>query len=142
MIALVAMLSDCERGADSSGALIGARRAAWEREVRALREQQSTLVTRFERKGLSSSGLPAERRVRVAIDGARQSISDVENQLERAGARMEAAHRGGHAVEHSIDEESARARDYLRALADQLLDASKQLDDVGRGDNRAKDGSP
>jgi hypothetical protein len=85
------------------------------------------------------SGGPAALRTRAVLDGARQSIADVESQLAQAEARMEQAiRRGGEAGQRSIDEESAKARSYLQALAEQLGAATRQLEDLSRNEAETK----
>jgi len=77
------------------------------------------------------------------LDGARQSIADVEIQLAQAANRVEQAiRRGGQAGEQAIDEESIRARGYLQGLGDQLSTAARQLDVLATSDEEAKRQSP
>jgi len=72
-------------------------------------------------------------RARAVVDGTRQSITDVESQLAQAEGRMEqAVRRGGDAGERAIEEESVKARGYLQALGEELVEATQQLDQFSR----------
>jgi len=133
----------CERSAEASRAIVAERRASWTREIAGIREQHAALAARLGGHGTGSSGGPAALRAHAVLDGARQSITDVENQLAQAEGRMQQAiHHGGEAGQRSIDEESAKARGYLQALAEQLGAAAGQLDELSQNENEAKKQSP
>jgi hypothetical protein len=134
-LGLAALAVGCERSAEASRALVAERRASWSRELAGIKEQQSALATRL---GGAGQG-PAAQRTRAVLDGARQSITDVENQLAQAQQRMEQAiRRGGEDGRRAIDDESARARDYLQALGEQLVAAAQQLEEFSRSEDETK----
>lgn len=140
-VALVATIAfgsaiGCERSADASRALVAERRAAWAREIAGIREQQAALASRMGSSGAGTGDSPAVRRTRAVLDGARQSIADVENQLTQASTRMEhEIRRGGEAGRQAIDDESARARGYLQSLGDQLGAAAQQVEELARNED-------
>jgi hypothetical protein len=138
---VIALLSGvgCERSAEASRAIVAERRASWGREIAGIKEAHAALAARLGGQGSGLSGGPAALRTRAVLDGARQSIADVESQLAQAEARMEQAiRRGGEAGQRSIDEESAKARSYLQALAEQLGAATRQLEDLSRNEAETK----
>jgi hypothetical protein len=134
----LAWAAGCDRSAEASRAVVAARRASWAREIGGMREQQAALAARLSEQGTGSNAGPAALRTRAVLDGARQSIADVERQLAQADGRMEQAiRRGGEAGQHSIDDESANARGYLTALGEQLAAAARQLDGFSRSEAEA-----
>jgi len=73
------------------------------------------------------------------IDGARQSIVDVQRQLDQAATRMEqAARRNDRAGEQALDEESLLARQYLQSLGEQLTAAAQQFEQFSRHETESK----
>ena len=133
----------CERSAEASRAVVAERRASWAREIAGIKAQQAALAARLGQQGAGSAGGPAAVRTRAVLDGARQSIADVESQLAQAEARMEQAiRRSGEAGQHAIDDESVKARAYLQALGEQLGAAAQQLDDLSRSEDEPKQQSP
>jgi hypothetical protein len=135
--------SGCERNTEASRALIGERRASWAREIAGIKEQHAALAARLGGRGAGATGRPAEQRMQAVLDGARQSIVDVESQLSQAQTRMEQAVRhGGEAGRRAIDEESVKARGYMQALGEQLVTAAQQLDDLSKSADKTKAQSP
>ena len=141
---LVQFAAGCERHADASRALLAERRASWGREIAALKSQHAALLARSEGlSGLHAAAGPSQQRMHVVLDGARQSIADVEIQLAQVESRVEPAiRRGGQASEQAINDESARARSYLQGLGEQLSSAARQLDVLASSDDEAKRQSP
>jgi hypothetical protein len=126
----------CDRSTEASRALIVERQASWTREIGAMRQQHAALAARIGQRETEGGDGPAEQRTLAVLEGARQSIADVESQLAQATPRLEAAATGGgEAGQRAIDEESARARAYLQALGEQLRTAGRQIDDFGRNQN-------
>jgi len=132
IVALI-VTGGCDRSADASRTLIAGLRASWTREIAGLKSQHLALVARLGSRGTDSSDGPAAMRARAVVDGTRQSITDVESQLAQAEGRMEqAVRRGGDAGERAIEEESVKARGYLQALGEELVEATQQLDQFSR----------
>jgi len=135
----VASVAGCERSAEASRALAAERRASWSRELSGIREQHAALVARFGERRNGGNASPAIVRTRAVLDGARQSIIDVDSQFAQAEMRMaEAFRRSGEAGERAVDEESARARSYLQALGEQLGTTAQQIEDISRSEDDAK----
>jgi hypothetical protein len=140
VVALTATVG-CDWGAEASRALLAERRDSWTRELAGLKAQHAALAGRVD--GRVASGAPAERRTRAVLDGARQSIADVEGQLRQAETRAEEGiRRGGAAGEKSIEAESAQARRYLQALAQQLGAAARQVDRLAWGEGESRQQTP
>ena len=136
-------VGSCERGAEVSQALIAQRRAAWAREISGIREQHAALTGRLGQEGTSLNPAPAQARMRTVLDGARQSITDVENELAQCVARMEHGSQGsGEAAQRAVEVETAKARGYLQALVAQLDSAATQVDGLTRGTGEAKQATP
>lgn len=124
----LAVTAGCERDGGAIRAALASRQAEWQREIQSLKAQQSALSERYV-PGSSTAAL----RVHAAIDGVAQSIADVEAQARQISPRVEVAiGRGGEAGEKALDEESARMRDYLQALATDVASAGRQLDELGK----------
>jgi len=121
----------CERSAESSRALIAARRASWAREIAGIKEQHAALEARLGGQAAGPGAGPAEQRARAVLAGVRQSIDDVETQLAQAETRMQrAVGESGESGERAIDEESVKARSYLQALSDGIAAAAQQLEQM------------
>jgi len=133
----------CERNTEAARALIAERRASWAREIAGIKEQHAALAARLGARGAGAIDRPADQRMHAVLDGARQSIVDVESQLSQAQTRMEQAiRRGGEAGQRAIDEESVKARGYMQALGEQLVTAAKQLDDLSKSEDKTQQPSP
>jgi hypothetical protein len=77
-------------------------------------------------------------RLRAALDGATQSLVDVEGQMRQVGPRIEQAiGEGGDVAEKALDEETSRMTAYLQGVAADLASVGRQLDEV-RGRDRGK----
>lgn len=140
---VVVVGAGCERSAEASRAVVAERRASWSREIAGIKQQQAALAARLGPQRTGAASGPATLRTRAVLDGARQSITDVESQLAQAEARMELAiRRGGEAGQHAIDDESVKARGYLQALGEQLAAAARQVDDLSRNEDEAKKQTP
>src|SRR5262249_13907977 len=112
---------------------IAGLRASWAREIAGIKSEHAALVARLGSQGADSKDGPAAIRARAVLDGTRQSIVDVENQLAQAEGRMEQTARGGgDAAQGMSDEESVKARGYLQALNEQLVVTAQQLDQFPR----------
>jgi chromosome segregation ATPase len=140
VVMVVASVAGCERGGEASRAVLAERRASWAREIAGLKSQHEVLATRFEgRSGTGAGASASERRMRAVLDGARQSIADVESQFAQAEGRVaQAIRRSTQAGEKALEEESARARSHLQALGEQLGAVARQADDRARTDDEAK----
>ena len=139
---VLAAVAGCERGGEASRAVLAERRASWAREIAGLKAQHEVLATRLEGRPAPGEGAGAaasERRMRAVLDGARQSIADVESQFAQAEGRVDQAiGRGSQAGERALEEESARARSYLQALGQQLGAVARQADERARTDDETK----
>jgi hypothetical protein len=139
VITALTSVSGCERSPEQARALVEAQRASWTRELGGIKEQQAILATRFEQQSAGAGASPAALRVRAVFDGARQSIIDVQSQLDQAATRMEqAARRNDRAGAQVLDEESVRAREYLQSLREQLTAATQQLEEFSHRETEAK----
>jgi hypothetical protein len=135
VVALAWAATGCQQSAEVARAQIAERRASWAREIAGIKEQNAALLARLGGRGVGSGASAAAVRMRATLDGGRQSIADVENQLAQAATRMEeATRRGGRAAEQAIEEESVRVRGYLQALGEQLGATARQLDEFGNQD--------
>jgi hypothetical protein len=141
-IALVAAVG-CEQGADAQRAMLAQHRSSWTREIAGLKELHAALAARLNERLGGARGGPAGTRARAVIDGARQSIVDVENELDQAATRIDQAIRhGGDSGEKALKEESARARGYLQGLHDQIGGGARQVDALALGGNGTKQARP
>jgi hypothetical protein len=144
VVIVLAAVAGCERGGEASRALLAERRASWAREIAGLKAQHEVLATRLEGRpapgaGAGAGAIASERRLRAVLDGARQSITDVESQFAQAEGRVDhAIRRGSQAGERALEEESARARSYLQALGEQLGAVARQADERARTDDETK----
>jgi len=134
--------SGCERSPEEARALVDARRASWARELGGMKEQQAILAARFEQQRAGADNSAAALRLRAVIEGARQSIVDVQSQLDQAATRMEqAARRNDRVGDGALDEECLRARQYLETFGEQLTVAAEQVEEFSRGETAAKEKS-
>jgi hypothetical protein len=131
LIALAIAVGGCERSAEVSRAVLAQRRDSWSRELAGLREQHAALAARIDDRAGAARG-PEVIRTRAVLEGSRQSIVDVENQLQQTETRLEEAIRRGDSAEKAIDQESALARGYLQGLGEQLGAAARQVDVLAR----------
>jgi len=139
LAAFGAGVGGCERSPEQARAVVEARRASWARDLGGLKEQQALLAVRFEQQQAGGGGSAATLRLRAMIDGARQSIVDVQRQLDQAATRMEpAARRNDRAGEQALDEESLLARQYLQSLGEQLTAAAQQFEQFSRHETESK----
>ena len=142
VVSALTSVSGCERSPEQAHALVEAQRASWARELGGIKEQQAILATRLQQQGAAAGTSPAALRMRAVLDGARQSLVDVQNQLDQAATRMEqAARRNDQAGAQVLEEESVRAREYLQSLREQLTAASKQFEEFSRSGTEAKEAS-
>lgn len=133
VVIAIGITAGCEQGADFLRASLAQRRDSWSRELSGLKEQQAALAARLDERLGTSRGGPAAMRTRAVLDGARQSIVDVDNQLQQAGTRLEQAiRRGGDSGEKALDDESALARGYLQGLGQQLGAVAQQVDGLAQ----------
>lgn len=122
----------CDQSAEVSRAVLAQRRDLWSRELARLRERHAALAARLDDQFGAARGAE-EMRTRAVLDGARQSIVDIEKHLRQAETRIEQAiRRGGDSGEKAIDQESALAREYLQGLDEQLGTAARQIDLLAR----------
>jgi hypothetical protein len=142
VVSALTSVSGCERSPEQARALVEVQRASWARELGGIKEQHAILATRFQQQAAGADTSPAARRLRAVLDGARQSLVDVQNQLEQAATRMEqAARRNDQAGARVLDEESVRAREYLQSLREQLTAATQQFEEFSRSETEAKEAS-
>ena len=144
VVIVLASVVGCDRGGEASRAVLAERRASWTREIAGLKAQHEVLATRLEgRPGAGAGATASERRMRAVLDGARQSIADVESQFAQAEGRVDQAiRRGSQAGERALEEESARARSHLQALGQQLGEVARQADERARTDDETKQATP
>jgi hypothetical protein len=124
----------CTNTSDSLRQELKAEQASWAREVATLRVQQGALSDRLNRQFATTAGRsadlgPAQRRMRVVLDGTRQSIVDVELQTRQSASRTEhAIERGGEEAERTLTQERERVNAYLQTMTSQLATAGQELD--------------
>jgi len=124
---LIVVLAACERDPAATRAILREQQQQWARDLGTLRQQEVELHARL--TSLSTSGRTvAALRVAPLLNGARQSITDIEMQAQQADERLEPVLRqGGQAALEAIDAERTQIGGYLKMLRDQLETAGRTL---------------
>lgn len=139
VVFVTGLAAGCERDGESLRAQLAARQASWEQQIGAIKAQHAALKERFERKIAAANApeatSPAAMRMRVVVDGTRQSLVDVEMQMRQVGPRLEEEiRRGGDAAEKLLEAETGRMNDYLQGMAADIGALGRGLDDFGNAE--------
>jgi hypothetical protein len=131
---LVALAASCERDADSVRAALAARQASWARQLEGIKAQHAALADRLQRQPASpANASPATLRMRARLEGARQSLTDVEIQRRQIDQQIEQAlTQGGDAAEKALEEVSARMNGYFEGLTADVTAAGGELDALSK----------
>ena len=125
-------LGGCQRDAESIKAALAARRATWDRELGSIKARKAAVDERLGRKAAAMKpGSPAVERIRAMLDGARQSLIDVEMQENQIGPNLVKL-RSGEEAEKALEQESQRMSEYLVQLTAGIGAAGRALDEVDR----------
>jgi hypothetical protein len=124
----------CQSNGDAVRAELVAQQGSWGRELAALKVKHGALKQRFNdlisTPGALTGASPMETRMRVTLDGAGQSLVDVEGQVRQVGPRVEEAiGKGREAGERALASERGRLTAELQALSADLTTAGKELDE-------------
>jgi hypothetical protein len=127
----------CQHGVDASRSMLVARHSGWERTVSTLQQQHAALEHRF--GGLTHQGdAPAfEAQTRATLDGARQSLADLDVQIGQVDGRFDRGVAAGERPDQVADREVGRVEGYLQAVSAQLVETGRQLDAVERIETRS-----
>ena len=130
IVALLALClaSACDRGADASRSLLASRRTGWERARSTLRQEREALQRRFAGLPLDNDAPALDAQMRATLDGARQSLADVDVQIGQAAPRFEQAVAHGELPDQVVDRECGRVDRYLQTMSEQLAEAGRRLD--------------
>ena len=124
----LSFLTACERGTDGVHAALSGRQSGWHRDLENVRAQLAQLRQRF--PATARAVAPQNLRIRAALDGADQSVADIDRQVTEVAASVDAASvHGASAAEQALEQGSTRMNDYLSALASDVAAAGRQLDE-------------
>jgi hypothetical protein len=124
----LSVLTGCERGADGVHAALSARQSGWHRDLENVKAQVAGLRHRF--PATATALAPQTLRIRAVLDGADQSVADIDRQATEVAASVDAASlHGASAGEQALEEGSTRMNEYLRALAADVAAAGRQVDE-------------
>jgi hypothetical protein len=129
----------CRSGADSLRTELSVQQTSWQRQLETLRAQQAALRERFGRQrpsvvaALGASGEASAARLAASLDGAAQSVVDLDSQQRQAGAQVEAAiARGTEEGRHALDGVRERINEQLSALAADGTALIAEVDNFGK----------
>ncbi len=133
-VLIVMLAAGCERDADSVRTALALRQDSWARQLESIKAQHSALTERFQRQPASRADVsPAVLRMRARLDGARQSLADVEIQRRQIDQRIEQAlSRGGDAAEKALEEVIAVMNGYFEGLTADLTAAGSELGELSK----------
>ncbi|MES1208870.1 MAG: hypothetical protein ABUS79_23270, partial [Pseudomonadota bacterium] len=128
--------------ADSLRAELGVQRTSWQRQLDTARAQQAALRDRFGRQrplaigAQGASGQAAATRLAAALDGAAQSVVDLDSQQRQIGDQVEAAiAKGTEEGRHALDGARERMNEQLSALAADGAALIAEVDNFGRSES-------
>lgn len=137
-VTILGSATSCDRKGEEARQELTQRRAGWTHEIAAMRSHQAELAVRFDQQAAANRiGDPATARTRAVLEGARQSIGDLEGHLRQLDVVLEPAFRkGGEEAEHALERASGGARASLEALAAQLVVANRAVAQLPHDEER------
>lgn len=129
----LSVLAGCERGADGVHSALSARQSGWHRDLENVKAQVAGLRHRF--PATATAHAPQTLRIRAVLDGADQSVADIERQVTEVASSVDAASvHGASAGEQALEAGSTRMNEYLRGLAEDVAAAARQVDEFETND--------
>lgn len=129
----------CQSGADGLRAELSTQQTSWRHELETLRAQQASLRERFGRQrpavmaALGASGQAAAARLQAALDGAAQSVVDLESQERQAAEQVETAVAAGtEQGRHALDGARERVNPQVAALSTDVTALIAEVDNFGK----------
>lgn len=133
------MMGGCQGGADGVRVELSTQQASWRRELDTLRAQQTSLRERFGRQrpavtaAIGPSGQAVAARLQAALDGAAQSVVDLESQARQAAEQVETAlATGAEQGRHALDGARERVNPQVAALSSDVTALIAEVDNFGK----------